>query len=188
MKRINLFHTIQSLLLIAALLFTVSCEGSREQETYNGTPDGTASGVARADVNSILGSIESGEMMYKFSYIDPDPSYDGLRGNFSGMFSVHQPQTMCPDQKIEYGNICGEIKHSFASENAVDQRDADEPTVGVYGSEPLNIKIRISFFTDKYPCNQNSDAMCGESSTQRQQESFYQLCVVVDLIYCDDQA
>ena len=87
MKKVNLFHTIQSLLLIAVLLFTVSCEDSREQDTYNGTPDGTASGVARADVNAILSSIESGEMMYKFSYIDPDPSYDGLRGNFSGMFT-----------------------------------------------------------------------------------------------------
>ena len=89
MKKNSVLRRIIPFVLMIATMFTFACDkdsGGTENDTGNVQAAKTSGTVPRADAMTLINSISSGEKMYKFSYIDPDPSFDGFRGDRAGLF------------------------------------------------------------------------------------------------------
>ena len=76
MKKANLFKIIVSTLLMISMLFTISCDKNADSDSDSNDTSvketTTDSAVPRADAMAIIDSINSGEKVYKFSYLKPE--------------------------------------------------------------------------------------------------------------------
>lgn len=105
MKKNSVLRRIIPFVLMIAMMFTFACDkdsGGTENDTGNVQAAKTSGTVPRADAMTLINSISSGEKMYKFSYIDPDPSFDGFRGDRAGLFRETYDRRMIIEYEEDY--------------------------------------------------------------------------------------
>ena len=131
MKKASFFRTIVPVILILTLIFTIACDNGNENndniETDNGLTTPTM--VSRKDAISIINSVVSGDMMYKFSYLNPETDDNGEHVNISAdivnetfdrrlmiqgrfrKYYIYNPESM--DYDTVSGNLSGDDNYIY---------------------------------------------------------------------------
>ena len=107
---------------------------------------------------------------------------------FERTFLFHKNDAVRPCKQIEHYHVSGQIEYARISEHTSDQRDSDEPAVGIQGMIAFNAVVRPAAGADEQCGDQDTDDMYDSGCNERIQQPAHQLRIILCLIYGDDQA